>query len=321
MLQNPYNRLSTIIDSTGQIKQENLNGPPAAPPLARLRALADEPSPPDLEARIQKQHAGTQRASQLLCQAYQNRDEQERRERKARRGPPKPKGSSVPRPMIEDECVSAAAVAAYARLMYRYGQAAFSSTLAEIADVLGCRSRRASALLAELEQAGYLEKRPGAPPVRRLIVADQWAQIPPALLEHDVPPLALRVYTAIRVRCRPETRRVEEVKAPGRVTWALLARWAGGCSLRSIGRALRWLRQAGLLTWPREWRGDLRQPNWFVVRLWHPVRRRLKAAGFGRAKSAGSGRASNDGSTEVSTAAAHPSDTLSKPARGDPLPV
>ena len=321
MDQNPYNRPLTVIDNKAQIKQENLNGPPASPPLARLRALADEPSPPDLEDRIQKQHAGTQRASQLLCQAYQDRDKQERRERDTRRGPPKPKGSSVPRPMIEDECVSPAAVAAYARLMYRYGQAPFSATLAEIADVLGCRSRRASALLAELEQAGYLEKRPGAPPVRRLIVADQWAQIPPALLEHDVPPLALRVYTAIRVRCRPETRRVEEVKAPGRVTWALLARWAGGCSLRSIGRALRWLRQAGLLTWPREWRGDLRQPNWFVVRLWHPVRRRLKAAGFGRAKSAGSGRASNDGSTEVSTAAAHPSDTLSKPARGDPLPV
>ena len=66
----------------------------------------------------------------------------------------------MPRPMIADECVSAAAVAAYARLMYRYGQAAFSSTLAEIAGVLGYRSRRASALLAELEQAGYLEKRP-----------------------------------------------------------------------------------------------------------------------------------------------------------------
>ena len=322
MVQNPYNRLSTIIDSTGQIKQENLNGPPASPPLARLRALADEPSPPDLEDRIQKQHAGTQRASQLLCQAYQDRDEQERRERDARRGPPIPKGSSVPRPMIEDECVSPAVVAAYARLMYRYGQAAFSSTLAEIADLLGCRSRRASALLAELEQAGYLEKRPGAsPPVRRLVVADQWAQIPPALLELDVPPLALRVYTAIRVRCRPETRRVEEVKAPGRFTWALLARWAGGCSLRSIGRALRWLRQAGLLSWPREWRGERRLPDWFVVRLWHPVRRVLKAAGSGRAKSAGFGRAFNDDSDEVSRAAAHPSYTLPKSARGDPLPA
>jgi len=321
MIQNPYNRLPTVIDSTGQIKQENLNDSPALSSLARLRALADESPAPDLEDRIQKQHAGTQRAGQLLCRAYQDRDEQKRRERDARRGPPKPKGSSVPRPMIEDECVSPAAVAAYARLMYRYGQAAFSSTLAEIAGVLGCRSRRASALLAELEQAGYLEKRPGSPPVRRLVVADQWAQIPPALLELDVPPLALRVYTAIRVRCRPASRRAEEVKAPGRFTWALLARWVGGCSLRSIGRALRWLRREGLLTWPREWRGDLRQPNWFVVRLWHPVRRRLKAAGFGRAKSAGSGRASNDGSTEVSTAAAHPSDTLSKPARGDPLPV
>ena len=209
--------------------------------------------------------------------------------------------------MIADECVSAAAVAAYARLIYRYGQSAFSSTLAEIAVVLGRRSRRASALLAELEQAGYLEKRPGSPPVRRLVVADQWAQIPPSLLNLDVPPLALRVYTAIRVRCRPETRRVEEVKAPGRVTWALLARWAGGCSLRSIGRALRWLRQAGLLTWPREWRGERRLPDWFV---WHPVRRRLKVAGFGRNRTAGFGRAPNGGSNEVSTAAAHPSSIL-----------
>ena len=261
MIQNPYNRPLTVIDSTDQIKQENLNDSPASPPLARLRALADEPSPSDLEDRIQKQHAGKQRASQLLCQAYQDRDDQERRKRKARRGPPKPKGSSVPRPMVEDECVSPAAVAAYARLMYRYGQAAFSSTLVEIAGVLGCRARRASALLAELKQAGYLEKRPGAPPVRRLVVADRWAQIPPALLNLDVPPLALRVYTAIRVRCRPETRRVEEVKAPGRFTWALLARWAGGCSLRSIGRALRWLRREGLLTWPREWRGERRLPG------------------------------------------------------------
>ena len=321
MVQNPYNRPLTVIDSTGQIKQENLNGPPASPSLARLRALANEPSPPDLEDRIQKQHAGKQRASQLLCHAYQDRDEQERRERKARRGPPKPKGSSVPRPMVADECVSAAAVAAYARLMYRYGQAAFSSTLAEIAGVLGCRSRRASALLAELEQAGYLEKRPGSPPVRRLVVADQWAQIPPALLNLDVAPLTLRVYTAIRVRCRPETRRVEEVKAPGRFTWALLARWAGGCSLRSIGRALRWLRREGLLTWPREWRGERRLPDWFVVRLWHPARRVLKAAGFGRTRTAGFGRAPNGGSNGVSTAAAHPSYTLPKSARGDPLPA
>ena len=68
MIQNPYNRLPTVIDSTGQIKQENLNDSPALSSLARLRALADEPSPPDLEDRIQKQHAGTQRAGQLLCQ-------------------------------------------------------------------------------------------------------------------------------------------------------------------------------------------------------------------------------------------------------------
>ena len=321
MIQNPYNRPPTVIDSTGQIKKENLNGPPASSPLARLRALADEPPAPDLEDRIQKQHASTQRAGRQLCQAYQDRDEQERREREARRGPPKPKGSSVPRTMIADECVSAAAVAAYARLMYRYGQAAFSSTLAEIAVVLGCRSRRASALLAELEQAGYLEKRLGSPPVRRLVVADQWAQIPPALLNLDVPPLALRVYAAIRVRCRPETRRVEEVKAPGRFTWALLTRWAGGCSQRSIGRALRWLRKAGLLSWPREWRGARRLPDWFVVRLWHPVRRVFKAAGFGRARTAGFGRTPNGGSNEVTTATAHPSFTFPKPARGDPLPA
>ena len=189
--------------------------------------------------------------------------------------------------------------------------------------MIGCQSRWASALLAELEQAGYLGKRPGAPPVRRLVVADQWAKIPPALLNLDVPPLALRVYAAIRARCRParRARRVEEVKAPGRFTWALLAKWTGGCSLRSIGRALRWLRRAGLLTWPREWRGDRRLPDWFVVRLWHPVRRVLKAAGFGRARTAGFGRAPKGGSNEVTTAAAPPPFTLPKPARGDPLPA
>ena len=318
MIQNPYNRLSTVIDSTGQIKQESPNDFPAASTLARLRALADEPPTPDLEDRIQEQREGTRRADRLLRKAYQDRDE---RERVAKREPPKPKGSSVPRTMVADECVSAAAVAAYARLMYRCGQAAFSLTLAEIGAVLGCRSRRASALLAELEQAGYLEKRPGAPPVRRLVVADQWAQIPPALLNLDVPPLALRVYTAIRVRCRPETRRDKEVQAPGRFTWALLTRWAGGCSLRSIGRALRWLLRAGLLTWPREWRGDRRLPDWFVVRLSHPVRRVLKAAGFGRARTAGFGRAPNGGSNEVTTAAALPPSTLPKAARGDPLPA
>ena len=134
MIQNPYNRPLTVIDSTGQIKQENPNDFSATSPLAKLRALADEPPAPDIEDRIQKQQAGTQRASQLLCHAYQDRDEQERREREARRGPPKPKGSSVPRPMIEDECVSAAAVAAYARLMYRCGQAEFSLTLTENRD-------------------------------------------------------------------------------------------------------------------------------------------------------------------------------------------
>ena len=126
-----------------------------------------------------------------------------RRERVAKREPPKPKGSSVPRAMVADECVSAEAVVAYARLMYRCGQAEFLLTLTEIGAEIGCRSRRASALLAELEQAGYLGKRPGAPPVRRLVVADQWAKIPPALLNLDVPPLALRVYAAIRARCRP----------------------------------------------------------------------------------------------------------------------
>ena len=332
MPQNPYNRPLTVIDSTGQIKQENPNDFSASSALAKLRTLADEPPPLDLDDRIQGQHASTQRAVLQLDQAYRDRDEQERRTKwqppKRKRQPskrqplkPKPKGSSVPRAMVEDECVSAEAVAAYARLMHRCGQAEFSLTLAAIADVLGCRLRRASALLAELEQAGYLEKRPGAPPVRRLVVADQWVQIPQALLNFDVPPNALRVYTAIRARCRPETRRAEEVKAPGRFTWALLARWAGGCSLRSIGRALRWLRQAGLLTWPREWRGERRKPDWFVVRLWHPVQRVLKAAGFGRARSAGFGRASNDDNNEVSIAAAHPSSTLPKPARGDPLPT
>ena len=112
--------------------------------------------------------------------------------------------------MVADECVSAEAVVAYARLMYRCGQAEFSLTLTEIGAVIGCQSRWASALLAELEQAGYLGKRPGAPPVRRLVVADQWAKIPPALLNLDVPPLALRVYAAIRVRCQPETRRARK---------------------------------------------------------------------------------------------------------------
>ena len=220
------NRPSTVVDSTGQIKQENPNDFTAASTLARLRALADASARP--EDRIQEQHAGTQHAGRLLHQAYRERDEQERREREAKREPPKPKGSSVPRAMVADECVSAAAVVAYARLMYRCGQAEFSLTLTEIGAVIGCRARWASALLAELEQAGYLGKRPGAPPVRRLVVADQWAKIPPALLNLDVPPLALRVYAAIRARCRPEKRRVEEVKAPGRFTWALLARWVGG---------------------------------------------------------------------------------------------
>ena len=314
MIQNPYNRPSTVIDSNGQIKQESFT---AASALDRLRALADEPPTPDLEDRIQEQLADTRRADRLMRQAYRDRDEQERRKRE----PPKPKGSSVPRTMVADEFVSAEAVAGYARLMYRCGQAAFSLTVAEIGAVIGCRSRRASALLAELEQAGYLEKRPGALPVRCLVVADQWAQIPPALLNLDVPPLALRVYAAIRARCRPEKRRVDEVQAPGRFTWALLAKWAGGCSLRSIGRALRWLRLAGLLTWPREWRGDRRLPDWFVVRLWRPVRCMLRAAGFGRARTAGFGRAPKGGSNEVTTAAAPPPFTLPKPARGDPLPA
>ena len=111
----------------------------------------------------------------------------------------------------------------------------------------------------------------------------------------------------------PLSTRVEEVKTPGRFTWALLARWVGGCSLRSIGRALRWLRRAGLLTWPRKWRGQRRRPDWFVVRLWRPVRCVLKAAGFGRAP--------KGDNNEVSTAAAPPSGTLPKPARGDPLPA
>ena len=132
----------------------------AASALDRLRALADELPTPDLEDRIQEQHAGTQHTGRLLCQAYRERDEQERRGREAKREPPKPKGSSVPRAIVADEFVSAEAVAAYARIMYRCGQAAFSLTLAEIGAVIGCQSRRASALLAELEQAGYLEKRP-----------------------------------------------------------------------------------------------------------------------------------------------------------------
>ena len=324
MTQIPYNRLPTVIDSTGLIKPDHAGNPndfTAVSALAKLRALGDESPAPDLEDRIQKQRAGVQRAGQMLCQAYHDRDEQERRERAARRGPSKPKGSSVPRPMVADACVSAEAVKAYARLMYRCGQAEFSLTLAEIGGVLGCRARRASALLAELEQAGYLKKRPGYSPVRRLVVADQWAQIPPALLNFDVPPIALRTYAAIRVQCRPEKRRAEEVKAPGRFTWALLARWAGGCSLRSIGRALRWLRRAELLTWPREWRGERRLPDWFVVRLWHPVRRVLKAAGFGRAMAAGFGRAPKGDSNEVTRAAAHPPSTFPKPVRGDPLPA
>ena len=321
MIQNPYSRPPTVIDSKAQIKQENLNGLAAPAALARLRALADEPPAPDLEARIQDQHASAQRAGRQLCQAYQNRDGQERRERETKRKPPKPKASSVPRVMVADECVSAEAVAAYARLMYRCGQAAFALTLAEIGAMIGCRARRASALLAELEQAGYLEKRPGASPVRRLVVADQWVQIPPALLDPDVPAITLRVYTAIRARCRPASRRVEEVKAPGRFPWALLARWAGGCSLRSVGRALRWLRRAGLLSWTREWRGQRRLPDWFVVRLWHPVRRVLKAAGFGRARTAGFGRAPNGDNNEVTITAALPPTTFPKPARGDPLPA
>jgi len=161
--------------------QINPNSLPPSSPLARLRALADELPPPDLDDRIQEQIELTQRAVKLLWQAYQDCDEQERRERDA------------------DEYVFADdAVEAYDRLMSHYGRAAISATLAEIADVLGCRARQASALLAELEQAGYVEKRPGTPPVRRLIVADQRAQ--PAPLNLDVPPIALHdssVYSTI----------------------------------------------------------------------------------------------------------------------------
>ena len=77
----------------------------------------------------------------------------------------------------------------------------------------------------------------------------------------------------------------------------------------------------GLLTWPREWRGERRLPDWFVVRLWYPARRVLKAAGFGRARSARFGRVPNGSSNEVSTAAAHPSSILPNLVRGAPLPA